>query len=164
MWHLIAACVLSLCSTDPLDKLEREARSFSAWEQSYDAPTGSDRAGEYGRLARVIAVVLGAEVREQAIGQVAGYTIRQERLIVIDSSLSTNAKLEVLAHEAGHLLQPPGVEGDDGQVFADAVSFLVTGRNSRTYARYLAGHKASLHVLKTYRREIKWAAKVLEGR
>ena len=163
MWHLLAACLVSLCSSDPLDGLDRDARSFSAWEQFYDAPTGSSREHELGRLARIVVTVLGAEIREEAIGHVAGYTSRQERVIVLDSSLSADAKLEVLAHEAGHLLQPPGLVGDEGQVFADAVSYLVTRGNRRTYARYLSGHKSALSVLRTYRREIRWAAKVLGG-
>ena len=176
MWHLLAACLFSLCSTDPLDRLERDARAFSAWEASYDAPTGGDRLSEYLRLHRLVESVLGVRVQgfgappetSGAIGRMVTTdpdgTEHVVRVIALNSTLSPNARLEVLAHEAGHLLQPPGLTDDEGQVFADAVSYLVTRGNRRTYARYLSGHKSSLRVLKTYRREIQWAAKVLSGR
>ena len=164
MWHLLAACLLSLCSIDPLDRLERETLRFSAWEQSYDAPTGASRQAELMRLARLVSTVFGVEIRKGTHDGIAGFVVREARVIVLDSTLSPNAALQVLAHEAGHILQPEGLSKADAEVFADAVAYLVTGDDVHVYGRYLAGSKQGLHVLKTYRREIEWAAKVLRGR
>ena len=164
MWHLLAACVLSLCSTDPLDRLEREVSGFTFWEQSCEAPVGNSREQEYRRLQRLAWMVLGVQVQASATPGVAGLASREARIIAIDPTLSPNAALQVLAHEAGHILQPDGLSKAEAEVFADAVAYLVTGDDVHVYGRYLAGSKQGLGVLKTYRREIEWAATVLSGR
>lgn len=176
MLHLVFACLFSLCSQDPLDKLERQTDSYTFWEQSYDAPRGSDREQELQRLARLVSSALGVEVdMAGAPPGAAGITVRKAimvdeqhqaliRVIALDGTLSPNAKLQVLAHEAGHILQPEGLSRVEAEVFADAVAYLYTHDDGPVFARYLAGNKSGLHVLKTYRREIKWAARVLSGR
>lgn len=164
MWHLIVACVLLFCSADPLDRLTRETQSYTAWEQSYDAPTGDSHARDLARLQRLVTTVLGVELQAGAPAGIAGYTIREQRVISLDPTLSPNAQFQVLAHEAGHVLQPAGLSTPEAEVFADAVAYLVSGDETKTFSRYLSGSKSGLHVLKTYRREIQWAAKVLGGK
>lgn len=164
MWHLIAACVLSLCSPDPLDKLEHEISRYTFWEQSYEAPVGNSREQELLRLQRLVSMALGVQVQAAAVPGIAGLASREARIIALDPTLSPNAALQVLAHEAGHMLQPEGLNKAEAEVFADAVAYLVTGDSLHVYGRYLAGSKQGLHVLKAYRREIKWAATVLGGK
>lgn len=165
MWHVIAACVFSLCSADPLDTLERQTSGLTFWQQSYDAPVGTSREQDLLRLHRLIQTVLGVEVQQAgAAPGVAGIASREHRIIALDGTLSPNARLQVLAHEAGHFLQPDGLTTQEGEVFADAVSYLVTRDEAPVFSRYLAGSKSGLHVLRTYRREIHWAARVLSGR
>ena len=165
MWHVIAACVLSLCSTDPLDRLERQASSLTFWQQSYDAPSGTSREQDLLKLQRLVETVLGVQVQQAgAPPGTAGVSSREHRIIALDGTLSPNARLQVLAHEAGHVLQPDGLSKQEAEVFADAVSLLVTGDDAHVYSQYLAGSKSGLHALRTYRREIQWAARVLGGR
>lgn len=165
MWHLILACAFSLCSTDPLDKLEHQIDNYTFWEQSYDAPAGTSREQDLLRLARLVEAALGVQVQTAgAPPGVAGISSREHRIIALDGTLSPNAKFQVLAHEAAHILQPPDMTKAEGEVFADAVSYLVTGDDVAIFSRYLAGNKSGLHALKTYRREIRWAASVLSGK
>lgn len=166
MWHLIAACVLSLCSVDPLDRLERQTSSLTFWQQSYDAPVGNSRQQDFMRLQRLVVTVLGVTLRVGAPDGIAGITVIGEegRVIALDPTLSPNAAFQVLAHEAGHILQPGGLSRPEAEVFADAVSLLVTGDNAHIFSRYLASSKSGLSVLKTHRREIYWAAHVLSGK
>ena len=165
MWHLLAACVLSLCSTDPLDRLERQVSSLTFWQQSYDAPDGKDREQDLLKLQRLVEIVLGVQVQQAgAPPGTAGVSSREHRIIALDGTLSPNAKLQVLAHEAAHILQPGDMTKQEAEVFADAVSLLVTGDDAHVYSQYLAGSKSGLHALRTYRREIKWATTVLGGK
>jgi hypothetical protein len=164
MWHLIVACALSLCSSDPLEKLERQTQSITYWQQSYDAPVGNSREQDFYKLQRLVVSVLGVRLQAGTPDGIAGVTAREARIIALDPTLSPNAGLQVLAHEAGHVLQPYGLTKAEGEVFADAVSMLVTGDNVQIFSHYLAGSKSGLGVLRIYRKEIQWAAKVLSGR
>jgi hypothetical protein len=164
MWHLIVACALSFCSQDPLDRLEHQTQSITYWQQSYDAPVGNSREQDFYKLQRLVVTVLGVRLQAGTPDGIAGATAREERIIAIDPTLSPNAGLQVLAHEAGHILQPEGLTKAEGEVFADAVSMLVTGDNVKVFSHYLAGSKSGLGVLKIYRREIYWAANVLSGK
>jgi hypothetical protein len=166
MWHLILSCAFLLsCSNNPLDKLERQASELTYWQQSYDAPTGSSREQDLLKLARLVETALGVQVQQAgAPPGTAGVSSRQHRIIALDGTLSPNAKLQVLAHEAGHILQPEGLTKAESEVFADAVALLVTGDDVHVFSHYLAGSKSGLGVLRIYRREIQWAARVLSGR
>jgi hypothetical protein len=166
MWHLILACAFSLCSTDPLDRLERQASSLTFWQQSYDAPVGDSRLQDFLRLQRLAVSVLGVKLQAGVPDGIAGLTAFTEdgRVISLDPTLSPNAAYQVLAHEAGHVLQPTGLSKQEAEVFADAVSMLVTGDNVHVFSQYLAGSKSGLGVLRIYRKEIRWAATVLRGR
>lgn len=58
-----------------------------------------------------------------------GYTVFEDKMIFISTSLSLDAQLATLFHELGHMLQPkdlfPGKNHDhDAQVFAESVSVL----------------------------------------
>lgn len=167
MLHLIASCILLVgfgCSHDPLDTLERQIGQLTYWQQSYEAPVGNSREQDFYKLQRLVVSVLGVKIQAGAMPGIAGFTVRETRIISLDPTLSPNAGLQVLAHEAAHVLQPEGLTKPEGEVFADAVALLVTGDDVRVFSHYLAGSKSGLHVLKTYRREIQWAARVLSGR
>lgn len=57
-----------------------------------------------------------------------GMTSPREHTILIDASLTGNEKVNVLAHELGHVFQPRTLHWPDSDVFAEAVSFIVCGR------------------------------------
>jgi hypothetical protein len=70
-----------------------------------------------------------------------GVTDMEKHAIIIDGGLSWNARLAVLAHEAGHTLQPGWVTTRQAEAFAETVAMLVSHDGYREHARYLASHK-----------------------
>lgn len=151
---------------DPLARLEAAAREYPAWLADYVPPTTADL-GESERRLYASAARLGIEVIVEAKPtDFIGLFTRKTRRISLDPHLKLDARVQVLAHELGHALAPPGLSGPEGQVFADAVSFLVV-RHQRddleTYAAYLARFRTSLPVLRLYAEEIRYAADVLWG-
>ena len=158
---------LGFWDVDPLRQLERATLAVPTWQAVYTPPLGAERKADLDRLQRLVERGLGAKVelieaaQDGAVSPVAGVTYLDQRLIQLDPALSPNAQLQVLAHEAGHLLSPPDLARAEREVFADAVSYLVTRDAIRIYALYLSQHKSGLTVLRTHRREIHWAADVL---
>lgn len=92
------------------------------------------------------------------------------RAIFIHPSLSLNGRLQVLAHEGGHFLQPMSAWGDlaVSQVFAQLVSHGVCRYYGLTdelmFANYLAGYKHALASERYLRRDIQFAVEALTGR
>lgn len=83
-----------------------------------------------------------------------GLTNPRTRHIDIDSALSWDARFSVLAHEAGHTLQMQRLTENQGEVFAEAVSTLVSHDGFRDHARYLAAMRGDLWILFAYAGEI----------
>lgn len=76
----------------------------------------------------------------QAGGQGAyGLTFPHEHAVYVDSDLHWTARYRVLAHEAGHTLQPIWVQGAEADCFAEAVAALVVRDGLREHARFMAG-------------------------
>ena len=91
-----------------------------------------------------------------------GTTDRATRTIAIDASLSWNARRLVIAHEAGHILQPAWLNHNQAEAFAGAVAGLVS-HQTRESARYLSKFRAdSLLVMIVEWRAIYRAAAVWE--
>jgi hypothetical protein len=165
LWLIVA---LKLAS--PLALLEHDARAQSYASAIYLAPTTADHYAAARQVEWSIANTLHAtiEYTDDLPDGVAGRTLVQTRAIQIEKDLSWDARLQVLAHEAGHILSPSPIEDyADRETFADAVSYLVCRHfgwaPTGTYAQYLAGRKNGLHILHDYRTEIEWAARVIAG-
>ncbi len=95
-----------------------------------------------------------------------GYVTYATRIIQINETLNADMRTQTLAHELAHLLQPPGFDKGDAEVWADSVAYLVVrAEDDRMMdsARYLAWHKGHLAVLTAYRKEILFAAALLRG-
>lgn len=158
---------------DPLERLELHTRALPAMAQVYQAPLDDEFAAQTVRLETVIRFVLGVQVNyiDTKDPDLFGFTQmdpKEPRAVNVSQDLHKTARLEILAHEAGHRLQPPTVEAtSEAEVFAEAVSFLVcraAGHDTLEKASiYLAVHKGGLHVLKDYRMEIDYAVLVLSG-
>ena len=73
-----------------------------------------------------------------------GITTFWDRRIQIDSALSWDERYTVLAHEAGHTLQPLRLTEQQAEVFAESVSLVLCHDGVREHARYLANLKADL--------------------
>lgn len=74
-------------------------------------------------------------------GDVFGETFPDRRAIVIEDRLHWNARYAVLAHEAGHTLQPAWATRNQGEVFAECVAALLAQDGLREHARYLAKYR-----------------------
>jgi hypothetical protein len=94
-----------------------------------------------------------------------GKTVPMFHVIVIDEQLSWNARLGILAHEAGHTHQPAWLNDEQGEVFAEAVALLYAHDGIREHARYLSKFKGTtLMLLLTEWPAIYHAAATLEDR
>lgn len=72
--------------------------------------------------------------------KVFGLTDTNAHHIYIEEDLHWNDRFAVLAHEAGHTLQPGYLDRQEGDVFAESVSYLVAG-DRRNSARWLSSAK-----------------------
>ncbi len=70
-----------------------------------------------------------------------GLTLPQLHSIVVDSGIHWSARAAILAHEAGHTLQPSWLNPVEADCFAEGVATLVVHDGLRNHARYLAGAK-----------------------
>jgi hypothetical protein len=94
-----------------------------------------------------------------------GVTDFEKHAITIDADLSWNQRLAVLAHEAGHTMQPGWVTARQSEAFAETVAMLVSHDGYREHARYLAQHKMdTLFMLFVEWPAMYHAAAVLEDR
>lgn len=119
--------------------------------------------------SRVVALGYTVKYLKQPLypGRAAyGVTLPAVHLIAIDEALSWDDRYSVLAHEAGHVLQPGYLDYDAGEVFAESVATLVTTNHRfREHARYLASLKGAFIVTVAAEwQAIYHAAAVLEDR
>lgn len=75
-----------------------------------------------------------------------GMTTSDERTIYIDSSMHWDARYAVLAHEAGHTMQPFRLTSNQGEAFAESVAMLISHDGYREHARYLSALKTDFLV------------------
>jgi hypothetical protein len=157
-----------------LAALEARTRTLPALSAFYQPLPDDNYKREALLVERVIMHVLNVHVLYDKFGPdmagVSGYTDMSPRAplsIHIDSALRWTARLEVLAHEAGHRLAPPALQGpsSESEVFAQAISFLVCkdlGHDTlESSASYLSVHKGGLGILTNDQKEIEYAVTVL---
>lgn len=89
-----------------------------------------------------------------------GITVYHERMVYIDESLHWNMRLAVLAHEGGHILAPWAMNEGQEEIFAEAVSAVVTGE-SREHARYMSSRKQEIFTMFAFWTRIYRAAALL---
>jgi hypothetical protein len=93
-----------------------------------------------------------------------GLTDKAHDKVYIEANLNWNGRYEVLAHEAGHILQPVTTRMG-GECFAETVAFLVTRSHVETHARYLSRDKMGCALTSfAYWPEMYAAARLLESR
>lgn len=96
-----------------------------------------------------------------------GLSYRQdyEKHVFIDQSLPINGRIEVLAHELGHMFQPPSDNRAANDVFAELVSVEVCARlgvpSAASSIRYIKVHKSAFAVAKIYAPEIRYVTDLL---
>lgn len=156
-----------------LSNLEARARQITWRAATSSLPSGWSHAGDLANLEFTHRHVLGftldyAEGFEEKTGNYGETMIGSVvRHTFIDESLEPNARVAVLAHEMGHALQPPFLDSEEAEVFAEAVAFLVCRRLDidlfESAANYLALQHGGLRALQRYD-DIVWAATVVSPR
>lgn len=67
-----------------------------------------------------------------------GMTSPDQHLVVVESALHWSARAAVLAHEAGHTVEPIWVSRVEGDCFAESVATLIMHDGYRDHARFMA--------------------------
>lgn len=155
--------------TDPLGQLERLTLSLPSYSSAVETSLDDQFYWSAQRVEAIVVEQLGAEVvyGVPPITGAAGVTNFVARVITVDQTQHWTARFETLTHEAGHLLSPTFSSRPEGDVFAEAVSYLVAIHDGdqgalRRSAHYLSGMKMALHILREYRAEILRAAQFLQ--
>lgn len=167
----LVVCMSALWVTsDPLYRLEARGRTSSAYTGIAALAEGNDLYWQTRRLQDIL-TGLGATVTyTKAPPDQYGVTMYEGRTIMISEDLPWNARFEVLAHEAGHLLSPPALKGGPGaEIFAEGVAAVLctrVGDEGFIYrsAKWVAGGKGNLDVLHIYRAEIYRVADFIDPR
>ena len=162
---LLTALVACSCAS-PLSRLSNavEAAPRQWWGYS---PPETDTLQDLQQRLRTAAWYLRIDIRQERPANGAYGTFNPLfRVISIDPALAFDAQVQVVAHELCHALQPIGLETlSDTETFADACAYLVVlpdRDDLQTFARYLGRFRTTAPaVIRSYRREIQWAAAVL---
>jgi hypothetical protein len=167
-------CVLLLLSLSACasraDAVVARASSGLGWDAHYHPTEGGDpktlqflqtRAEWFG-----ISVEYRPDGHEDLRGAVGlSYEDGMQKYVLVNGDLSVNGRIEVLAHELGHMFQPPLASRMEHEVFAELVSVEVCKRfgvdSSKASARYLQADKSALSVGRTHRLEIAFVVDIL---
>lgn len=163
---LIVGLVLGTAScAGSLGRLQHDMERASAYQAAYTQPPSGTPACDRA-LAQLEAVAQARDVTvvyQPMNGGMAGHG-----MAYVDSRLNSCGRVEFLAHELAHLLQPANLTPAEAQVFADAVSYRyvreVAGYDPRDrYATYLGQFKNASHIFNRYRAEIAATVAVLRS-
>jgi hypothetical protein len=82
-------------------------------------------------------VVTMAQFRETF--EAWGATFPKQHLVMLESDLSGNAKVAVLTHELGHVLQPQSLTNRESELFAQSVAYVTTQKLGIDQQDFLLG-------------------------
>lgn len=160
------------CASTMTERIVTEARKGLVWEADYVPTAGGDPdalAALYIRLTelRIDVQYLPADDPELRGAYGISYAAGSEQLFIrLRQNLSINGSIEVLAHEAAHLFQPPYMTRSEGDVFAEIVSAHVAHHLGApnaigTSAGWLRQHKPWLRMALDLQNEIQYVARLL---
>uniref|UniRef100_A0A6M3LWF0 IrrE N-terminal-like domain-containing protein n=1 Tax=viral metagenome TaxID=1070528 RepID=A0A6M3LWF0_9ZZZZ len=172
--HLLSltAAVLALAlGLGCASSLEKQILLVPYMQSGY-VPTDADPMPARFRLfSEHLLLVLGITVTDLPVElneELIGRSNPRTREIQINTTLTAAEKVFALAHEAAHILEPQGLSQPESETFSHAVAVETLkrmGMDVRHAARFhLAQYKQAVHVLRSYKSEINWAAAVLTGR
>lgn len=93
--------------------------------RDYNPSPGDSHGVFYDRLKERSPEAFGFNVLEVESEEIWGGYAPHVSLLVVNKVLPPNGKLETLAHELGHVLQPADLRAPRADIFAEAVSHLV---------------------------------------
>ena len=164
------ALLLSLGCASRLDRVVARAGGGLAYDATYlPTPGGNPNTLKFlEQRAEWLGVTVGyrPEGHEDLRGATGlSYRNGHERHVIVAETLSINGRIEVLAHELGHMYQPNFGNRMDADAFAELVAVEICRRlgvnSSAASIKYLRGQKMSLSVGKVYRAEIRFVADLL---
>lgn len=166
---LVALCLTTGCA-DYVTRVATHA-SRQTWRSPTDdgsnLPPSDNAIGALERIAAALGVnVVFAPTLTEEQGAL-GMFVPAQRQISIDAGLSSVLRMQTLAHELAHVIQPPHLNHSESEVFAETVAAVVSRRfgvnTLPSSSRYLADHHMALRVAREYHADILWAANVLAG-
>lgn len=170
---LATGLVVSSCASFS-EQVLKEAVKIPVFKSTYVPATGSEFQWAYdelwGRLEAAGAYVeeIDGLVNPSTGAKSWGLTFRGDHHIDIEKSVDVNARLEILAHEAGHLFHNGAVSTSEAEVFAELVGANVLahygfpGAKEKS-AQYLASYKYGFASLPFVESDIDLAVKALIG-
>lgn len=171
-WIALVALVLSLGCSTMTERIVNEARKGLAFSGDYTPKVGGNAESlaalvdHFTRDLRIDVEYLppNDEVLHGAFG--ISYTAGDHWFIKLRNDISVNGKIEVLAHEAGHLFAPPWLTRPQGDVFAEVVAAHIAKAlgvpdTVATSGLWLRQHKAWLQAAFDLEDEIQYVVKIL---
>jgi hypothetical protein len=151
-------------------KTLRMAARINHFAASYIPTPGDEMAGPLAELEKRL-TGWGITISDlPAMAPYSGIADAQSRTIQLKPGLSVNARFEVLAHEAGHLFQPPALDSGSqvGQLFAEMVGvgvqkFYDSKTAEKVAAPYLAQLKFAFPSYRWMKHDINYAIRCLTG-
>jgi hypothetical protein len=163
---IIALWFVYGCASHPV--LER-ARNMSHFAASYEPTPGDEMKPALDALTKRLQLWGIRIIPTMPNDHVHGRASLEHRIIQLHPALSVNGRFEVLAHESGHLFQPPALNDPAvAQVFAELVGVGIQRYyGSKTCedvaARYLAQFKWAFSSYRYLEKDIDYAVKALTG-
>ena len=164
--------ILVGCAATMTERIVREAQKGLVWSADYTPREGGNPeqlAALYAHLTVNLKIDVeylpaDAHILQGAFGM--SYAAGNHAYIRLRQDLSVNGTIEVLAHEAAHLFQPPHLTRSETDVFAMVVAAHVADRLGvpdavATSALWLRQHKAALRTALDLRDEIEHVANML---
>jgi hypothetical protein len=165
MKGILVLALVSVGCANMTERIVHDAMKGLVWQADYVPKTGGDPralAALYAHLTQELGIDVeylpkDNEVLRGAFG--ISYAAGNHRFIKLRQDLSVNGSIEVLAHEAAHLYQPPYLSKSQGDVFAEIVSAHVAAKlgvpdTRATAANWLRQHKPSLRMALDLQNEI----------
>lgn len=172
----LLALLVVLTSTACASMTERivaDARKGLVWDADYAPTEGGDPLKLAALYAHIVSLKIDVQFHPVDGPELMGAYGRsyidletEQRYIRVRQDLSINGSIEVLAHEAAHLHQPPYLSRSQGDVFAEVVAAHVATRlgisgAARTSALWLKQHKPNLGLALELQNEIRHVADLL---
>lgn len=169
---IIMGIIAMLGCVSMTERIVNEGMKGLVWDANYIPANGGDGtalAALYEHLTTALRIDIqyvpaSDETLRGAFG--ISYVAGDQWFIRVRQDVSVNGTIEILAHEAAHLLQPPHLSRSQGDVFAEIVSAHVADRlgvpgAAATSALWLRQHKAALSTALDLQNEIAHVANVL---
>jgi hypothetical protein len=164
----ISVCLLlfSLGCASRIDTVVSQASESPYWNSIYVPSEGTRMAQDdlEARLRKGFVTVDRVEKLPPF-----GLCLPVERRILIRAELSIDGQFEVLAHEAGHLLQSPAIADNSlSETFAELVgveiqAYYRSQTGQQTASKYLSVHKHAFVFLPIMKPDIIRAARIILG-